>query len=214
MNQQQQQQSSPILSTLPNKTVSYSDHQKLTQEHNKLKQKYHKLKTEHSKLKEILDNYIFQIDEYTNSKILIEKQIEICKQKIIENEKNIQTNHSKSFLKYLSESSFSFSIVDNVEGDINYPELKDKYRNLKEEQSKSISCLGKLCSTSNSTNVNIKSENKFQHFKNTILEHYINSIDAIPHRDDDNNSEIYGHIDKSDLYYEPVPSIIKFLKKY
>jgi Mn-containing catalase len=59
-----------------------------------------------------------------------------------------------------------------------------------------------------------KSENKFQHFKNTILEHYINSIEVIPHRDDDNNSEIYGHIDKSDLYYEPVPSIIKFLKKY
>jgi uncharacterized protein YlxW (UPF0749 family) len=54
---QQQQQPSPIILNLPNKTVSYSDHQKLTQEHNKLKQKYHKLKTEHSKLKEILDNY-------------------------------------------------------------------------------------------------------------------------------------------------------------
>lgn len=197
---------SSTISHSSNKTVSYSEYQKLTQEYTKLKQKHQKLKTEYSKLKELLDNYVLQIDEYTNNKLLIEKQCEICKQKILEHEQNFKSNCSRAFIKNNSVYSFYFSIIDNGEGEITYPELKEKYRISKD----------KMCSTSNSTNINIKNDTKFQHFKNTILDHYMNSINLPPHNNDikESNSELYGELDKQDTYYEPVPSLIKFLKKY
>jgi hypothetical protein len=198
-----------------NKQIAYNDYLKLKNAFLELQEKYKKLKTENNELKKYLNEFKDCIPEYESSKNNIYSQVREVQIKynlLLEKYKSEKNNLNKTKNFHIEKFNFLFKGKnDNIY--YNYKELNERYKSLKEEHNKTI--LNKLCSNSESTNMNTKIDNsKFICTKN-ILDFYINSINfGYDNNNNINNNENnFNNINNNNIEIEPTPTFLKCLKK-
>lgn len=202
-----------------NKFVPLSECQKLKKIILDLKEKYEKVKNENVKLRNYLDEMGKNIQGFEESKKNIALMVKEVQEKYVKLNTEYQKMQNNKLNLQISNFEFNYIInsqsILNITNELNflnnnYKELNEKYKNLKEEHNKCM--LSKLCSTTNSTNLNTKNEIKLQNIKTNLIENYLCSINFGIDCSNVNEDE-EGCIINSPSPCEPVPTLIKFLKK-
>lgn len=176
-------------------TIPYSEWEKMQKEIVNLRQLLEKEQKEKEEIKNILEETLKAIDSLEESKKNMENDFEILKKQIKQKDEKIDQFNLKEKLK--NKESVKENIKDNKD-DINS---------------------NNKCSTTHTTNNDVK----YQQFKNAFIDNYYNffkldgnktapntrsriktSHSALANESKNENSNLC----------EPVPSFIKFLKKY
>ena len=168
-------------------SISYTEWQQIQKELKELKFKYNKEKKEKEDLKNLLDQALNSIDAFEASKKNIENMFNILKKKITQNQELLEQKELKEQLRNNS---------------------KAKLNKEKEEGTNN------KCSTAHTTNNDIK----FQNFKSAFIDNFYNFVllEGNKESKDKRNSGSGGGSKSNENKFicEPVPSFIKFMKKY